>query len=165
MVKIALAVLIIIFLPVISLADSQKEIISPDGKVKAIIFGNKTDESIIEIYDSEKLLLKKDYTSKDGEHGVIVEHAEWTPDSKFFVYGMYSSGGHQPWHSPIDFYYREENKIYELENYLSEIEAIAQTDFKITAPDTIQITIINLSKRGGGNLSSRKVNLYDIVTH
>jgi hypothetical protein len=42
----------------------------------------------------------KDYSSPRGFNGYYVVRAQWSPDSKFFVYSLSSSGGHSPWSFP-----------------------------------------------------------------
>ena len=54
-------------------------------------------------------LASKDYSSPRGFNGYHVVNAKWSPDSKFFVYSMSSSGGHSPWQFPMAVYGREEN--------------------------------------------------------
>jgi len=40
--------------------------------------------------------LERSFASRDGEHGIVIERAV-SPDSKFFVFSGYSSGGYQSW--------------------------------------------------------------------
>jgi hypothetical protein len=90
---------------------------SPDGKLTALVFPvdpslNATPdmESRVEIYTlGNHVLASKDYSSPRGANGYYVVHAKWTPDSKFFVYTMSSSGGHSPWSFPMWAYGRNTN--------------------------------------------------------
>jgi hypothetical protein len=49
-------------------------------------------------------LNSKDYSSPRGFNGYYVVNAKWSPDSRFFVYSMSSSGGHSPWQFPMAVY-------------------------------------------------------------
>lgn len=120
--------------------EQTKSYLSPDKILAVKVISNgKTHESRIEIHGSKgNLLLKKDFASKDGEHGLVVEHAGWTPDGQFFVFSTYNSGGHQPWQAPTFFYSRQHNKIHDLDEYLT---PIAESDFVLKAPDEITVTI------------------------
>jgi hypothetical protein len=62
-----------------------------------------------------KALCTQDYSSADGEHGLGVTEDRWTPDSRFFVYSTSPSGGHQPYHSPTDFFSRRTNRVRDIE--------------------------------------------------
>jgi hypothetical protein len=41
------------------------------------------------------MLCVLDYSSEDGEHGFGLVKGQWTADSKYFVFSLRSSGGHQ----------------------------------------------------------------------
>jgi hypothetical protein len=91
---------------------------------------------VIEFHDANgKMLLSQDYSSADRQSGLVLEQCRWTPDSRFFVYSAYSSGGHQPWHSPTLFHDRTANKIYRLDDLLGPITA---ADFDLKAPDILE---------------------------
>ena len=81
-------------------------------------------------------LCTMDYSSKDGQHGFSVAKAAWTPDSRFFVYSLISSGGHQPWHTPTRFYDRDQGVLRSLDDYFP--EGISKADFLLVAPNTIE---------------------------
>ena len=67
-----------------ALADpAAKVLVSPDGALPAIIIDN----------------------------GYGIEKSEWTPDSRYFVYDMESTGGHQPYYAPTFFYSRQSNRV------------------------------------------------------
>lgn len=116
---------------------------SPDGRLKSIIISLPkapygSGESRIEIRSADgSLLFSQDYASEDGEHGFGVEHAAWTPDSKFFIYSLSSSGGHQPWHFPTDFIEVSgagRSRLHQLDDYVG---PITDPDFKVLPPDTV----------------------------
>ena len=114
---------------------------SPNGALRAqVISIGKTQESRVQIRTSEGTLLQEaDYTSEDGDHGLSVVNAEWTPDSQFFVYSAKSSGGHQPWHGNVFFYSRLHNKVYDF--YTLSNSGTIDNTFVITAPDIVTVTI------------------------
>ena len=78
---------------------------SPDGTARALVYPvdislNATPdlESRVVIRSNKgETLTSKDYASPRGFNGYYVVSAKWSPDSKFFVYSMSSSGGHSPW--------------------------------------------------------------------
>jgi len=119
----------------------QKEYLSPNGKYRAYVialpkarYGSGESKIVIRTKDG-KTLCSESYGSKDGEHGFGVEKAAWTPDSGFFVYSMSSSGGHQPWHSPIHFISVQDFKARRLDDHVG---SITHPDFELHAPDTIR---------------------------
>lgn len=94
-------------------------------------------ESRVEIHAaSGALLCSRSYGSWDGEHGFGVERAAWTPDSRFFVYSMSSSGGHQAWHFPTDFIAIQDRRIRRIDQYVG---PITDPEFKLRAPDIVQV--------------------------
>ena len=150
--------------PVVACADERKEFVSPDGQLRALVVpaGKGTSEARegrIEIYKTGgKLLASKDYISADGSHGWIVYIAAWTPDSNFFMYNMYSSGGHQPWHVPVDFFSRKDNKILSLDKYVG---AVTDLNFEVVAPDFVKVIV---QKATGANTEIR-VSLSMLTTN
>jgi hypothetical protein len=132
-----IVLLLIVSLPVAALA---RDFPSPDGELIASVIavnGESNAESRIEVRTrAGKILIEKSYASKDGEHGKIVERAEWAPDSQYFAYSMYSSGGHQPWHSPIDFFSRKTGSIVTLEKHVA---LIADAEFHLFDPGVIEV--------------------------
>ncbi len=121
-------------------ARGSHEYPSPDGMLKALViylprapYGS--GESRIELRSIEgSLLFSQSYASEDGEHGFGVEHVAWTPDSKFFVYSLSSSGGHQSWHFSIDFIVASTLSVHRLDDYVGPITDPA---FKVLAPDIV----------------------------
>jgi len=125
--------------------------LSPDHRLRAIVIGvdpkkegsDKDAESRVEIRTATgKLLLSRDYSSPDGEHGDGVIEAQWTPDSAFFVYSMSSSGGHQPYYYPTLAYSAHGNTVRRL-NYTT-----VTGNFKIIAPHSLRTLIWPRDKDG-----------------
>lgn len=110
---------------------------SPDGTLRAVVVVTRRGgESEVELREGADILLTRAYSSLDGQHGFVVQRAEWTPDSRFFVFSLASSGGHQPWHYPTYFYSRGTNRIETLERYTG---PVAGPEFRLSAPDTISV--------------------------
>ena len=117
--------------------------LAPDGGARVVVvpIGKATahvgSESRIEFRSADNdLLCALDYSSEDGEHGLGVVKAEWTPDSRYFVFSLSSSGGHQPWHAPTEFYSRRDGTIRELDDYFQ--PGISKADFQLIAPNTVR---------------------------
>jgi hypothetical protein len=117
---------------------------SPDGRHGAHIVtvrksAEGSPEMILEIRDSSgKVTQRKDYTSEDGEHGFMLDTAAWTPDSRFFIFTTFSSGGHMAWQYPTFFFDIRDKSIHDFNDFLP---PIASGAFTVKAPDSITITI------------------------
>jgi len=140
---------------------------SPDGFLYAQIIPAKKNllgnayESRIEIRTKEgRSLQTADYTSEDGDHGLIVARAEWTPDSEFFIYSAYSSGGHQPWFSRVYFYSGSDNKIYDFREVSGFV--VANNEFTVTAPNIVTFTVY--TSPGMGATTTKSFKLSDIIS-
>jgi hypothetical protein len=83
---------------------------------------------------SGKVLLDTSFASEDGEHGLGVVNASWTPNSQFFVFSTSSSGGHQPWHSPTFFYSIKAEQLFYLDDLVG---AITTSDFMVSGEDSL----------------------------
>ena len=119
---------------------TSKKFTSPDGKLIAEVLptGGKKSESRIQIFTKAgACLATKDFGSKDGEHGEGFCKGAWTLNSKFFVWSMESSGGHQPWHFPTYFFDRKRKSVESLD---AKVGGITTSDFKLSAPDVVEGT-------------------------
>ncbi len=97
----------------------------------------KTGESVIDFFGPDgKKLCSADYSSADGTHGFVIAKAEWTPDRRFFVFSMSSSGGHQPWHAPTNFYDANDHMLCSLDDFLDP-PGITTSEFMLSAPNRI----------------------------
>lgn len=127
---------------------------SPDGALWAMVRTDGRGESRVSIEDSRRhVLFTRANTSADGLHGYRVVHGAWTPDSLFFVAGLESSGGHQPWSHPIWIYSRAANRV-------SELGALGLTpiaDFRLLPPDILETQV--LEEAGKGLNSSRALSV------
>jgi hypothetical protein len=138
-------------------APAAQMIVSPDGALHAIISPNDRNrgfgESRVEIRESGgKLICAKDYSSSDGQHGYAVNKAQWTADSRFFVYDMQSSGGHQPYRSPTFFYSRQNNRIRDIEEltHRAVLDQGPEPTFKIVPPHSVAIASSPTAYSGKG---------------
>jgi len=145
-----------------------KTYLSPDGSLRAQIIPAKKNlignayENRVEIWAKEgNLLQSADYISEDGDHGRIVARAEWTPNSEFFIYSTYSSGGHQPWFSKVYFYNRADNQIYDFSEVSGFI--VADNEFVLAAPDIVTFTVYTC--RGMGSTAIKSFKLSDVISN
>jgi dipeptidyl aminopeptidase/acylaminoacyl peptidase len=127
-----------------------EKFLSPDGTITAVVQSTKareaTKESWIELRSQHgHILASRNYRSKDGEHGYGVSKAAWTPDSQFFVYSLESSGGHQAWHTRVNFFSRGTNEIVSLDKALG--DAVTNPQFLIAAPDSITVDLMSRQKQ------------------
>ena len=113
-------VILAFVLSALVLADGKIIHVSPDEELWAVI--NPTgggSEHRIEVENPKGgVIVSTDHGSPDGQHGRSVLHADWTPDSQFFIYSTASSGGHSAWHFNTFVYVRRTNKIYELDEII-----------------------------------------------
>jgi hypothetical protein len=124
---------------------------SPDGTLRAVIYpadisldATPDMESRVVIRTSKGATLNsKDYSSPRGFNGYYVVNAKWSPDSKFFVYSMSSSGGHSPWQFPMAAYGREamhgseKDRIVEFGDLINGNPTVSP-DFEFTGPHTVK---------------------------
>lgn len=121
---------------------------SPDHALRALVFENDARESLVKVETaSGQVLAIQDSRSKDGQHGLVVEHAAWTADSHFFVVGKQSSGGHQPWTHPISVYAREKHRMLDLETK----RIVVTSDFTLEKPDVIHMTVLDPCAKNGAS--------------
>ncbi len=140
-----IVVILLIPLSAPGVLKHAKIITSPDKTmiariITADVLGSGNAESSIELRRSNGSLIGiKNFVSKDHEHGFSVVKAEWTYDSKFFVFSMISSGGHEPGHFPTFFYSRVDNKIHTLDHFVG--IWVTNPEFFIQAPDILFVTV------------------------
>ena len=102
--------------------------------------GHESAESRIEIRNVEGRTLRwKSFVSRDGAHGMGVNHAEWTLDDNFFVFNADSSGGHQPWRSATYFYNRKVNRFFCLGDFIGPVTS----DFELIGRSLLKTTRFN----------------------
>jgi dipeptidyl aminopeptidase/acylaminoacyl peptidase len=116
---------------------------SPDSLLVAVVQPSRKPqmcESTVELRTpTGKVIARRSYQSADGEHGYGVVKAQWTPDSKYFVFSLGSSGGHQPWHSPVEYFNRRRRDFLRLDDALN--NAVMNPEFAVTAPDEVTVDL------------------------
>lgn len=157
-ISLLITVLALAFIPNPILAYSQTVLTfpSPDGAMLARVttVSRKCLESRVEIRRrGGPSILRICYGSPDCEHGMSIVGGAWTPDSMFFVFNAGMSGGHQPWHRPIYFYSRKDNKIHSLDSLVGPIVA---PEFELTAPHFVATRVLEQ-----GNSAGRRV-MFDL---
>ena len=106
---------------------------SPDGQLTAVISGQT--ESRIAIQHSDGVQLgQHDFSSADGQQGYVADGAQWTPDSRYLVIRMRSSGGHMPTYALVVYWSRKTNRFYHLPNYT------ADQIFSVAPPDKVDVS-------------------------
>jgi hypothetical protein len=146
------------------LAEAQTTVpASPDDSLRAVIthVGKKGDEEPerrVEILSATGETLRwKSFASYDGEHGMGVNHAEWTADGQFFVFNVDSSDGNQPWGRATYFYSRGENSFYNLDDSVGPVTP----DFTIEGRNVVKTTRLNFEAKNEKELV--RVNLGGLV--
>ena len=126
---------------------NERKYTAPDGGLGVVVApvsketGRSEYESRIDFKTSDgKVICALDYSSQDNEHGFGVVKAEWTPDSQYFVFSLTSSGGHQAWHSPTQFFSRKDETIRSLDDYFA-AAGISKSDFEVIAPNTVKTEV------------------------
>jgi hypothetical protein len=76
------------------------------------------------------------FVSVDNENGAGIVQAEWTSDSKFFVFNTSLSGGHHPWHTPTYAYSIDEKRLISLDKTTGPV----CSSFKLLPPDYIKLS-------------------------
>jgi len=128
-------------------AKNETRYLSPDRALNAAVISkiNERDPgdvaSRIEIrWNKRKLFGGDDFTLPNAEHLFSIVKAEWTADSKFFVYSLASASRRQPWHFETFFYDRNQNQILSLDNLIG---PVASSDFKLLPPNTVETILWN----------------------
>lgn len=86
-----------------------RKYVSPNGQYRAYVTpvynpqSSKDESEIIIKSDKGKILFQKGYFSSEDEDGLFVVEAEWSADSRFFVYSMVNPCAHKPWNFPTFF--------------------------------------------------------------
>jgi len=123
---------------------------SPDGMLHAVVYPADISLDVTPDMESRVVirtrkgvtLTSQDYSSPRGSNGYYVVNAGWSPDSKFFVYSMSSSGGHGPWQFPMAVYGREaahgskKDVIVGFSDLINGNPTVS-ADFKFTGPHTV----------------------------
>jgi hypothetical protein len=110
----ALAILFMLVSGAVTFGQT-KSFVAPRKGIRAVIVPVGR-ESRVDIRSSAGVLLqRKNFTSRDQNHGEGVERAQWTSDGQFFVFTTGSSGGHQPWRVATYFYSVSRHRFYSVD--------------------------------------------------
>lgn len=130
--------------------DRTRAYISPDRALVATVSRsekNKGEDRVqVALHSGNvwEILCSEDCFSSDGEHGFAVAKAGWTPDSKYFVYSLESSGGHSVIVIPTMFCSRLRKRIFNLGELVD--ESVVLPDFKLSAPNAVTVTLQSLQR-------------------
>lgn len=138
---------------VLSSAQGHGKVIywSPDNALQAVIHPSPENapqvqpEFILEVLTkANKTICTVAFTSKDLDHGSLLMKALWSPDSNYFVFSTFSSGGHSSWHYPTFCYARSKNAVF----YLDELVGgpLVVSDFDIFNPAVFYSKRLNYEK-------------------
>jgi hypothetical protein len=118
---------------------------SPDGAARALVFPE--DASLDATPDMEsrvvfrgkdgKLLNSRNFASPRGFEGYYVVNGQWSPDSRFFVFTLSSSGGHSPWSFPTWVFGRDKNVIVDFARLIDGNPTVSP-DFAFAGPHTLK---------------------------
>ena len=125
----------------------QQVYASPDKALRALVL--PVDVSLYATPDMESrvvirtsngdTLTSKDYSSPRGANGYYVHAAKWSPDSRFFVFSLVSSGGHSPWSYPMMIYSRQQNRFAKFSDMIDGRPTLSG-DFSFAGPHTVTAT-------------------------
>lgn len=115
---------------------------SPDGQLEArITVANTSGEMVLELIDtSGRVLIRKDYSSRDQNGGLMLAQATWSQDSQFFIFSTWHVHGHQAMNSPTFAYSRDANLICSLEDRIGYIDV---SDFEISPSDVLSTEVLD----------------------
>jgi hypothetical protein len=138
-----------LFCPAVAYPRQARLHLSPDGMLLARVtaVSRKCLGSRFEIRrKGGPSILQVSYGSQDCEHGMGITGRAWTSDSMFFVFNTNMSGGHQPWHWPVYFYSRRDNKIYSLDKSLGPIIA---PEIELKPPHLVKTRVLEQGNDAG----------------
>jgi hypothetical protein len=125
----------------------QQVYASPDKALRALVL--PADVSLYATPDMESrvvirtsngdTLTSKDYSSPRGANGYYVHAAKWSPDSRFLVFSLVSSGGHSPWSYPMMVYSRQQNRFAKFSDMIDGRPTLSG-DFSFSGPHTVTAT-------------------------
>jgi WD40 repeat protein len=128
-----------------SVESEKREITSPDGTLVAEILSRMAQftEDTVKIVSRESgSHAEFSMTSHSGANGRNVLKAQWSPDSKFFVFSTFSSGGHSGWNFRTFVYSVDANKFVSLDE---KVRPVTDKDFQLIPPHTLQVETLNPS--------------------
>jgi len=128
-----------------STKSEHRSIASPDTKFTAEIIAKDTqftEDTVAIVSKPSGLRTEFPMTSATGSNGRNVLKAEWSPDSKFFVFSTFSSAGHSSWNFQTFVYSVDTNKFVSVDE---KVRPITDKNFQLLAPHTLQVDTLNPS--------------------
>jgi len=116
---------------------------SPDGRFMAQIVSKKAEftEDTVAIVSRETSSRTEFSMTSDSEwNGRYVLKSEWSPDSRFFVFSTFSSGGHSGWNFRTFVYSVDANKFVSVDE---KIRPVTDHDFQLLPSHTLQVETLN----------------------
>jgi WD40 repeat protein len=74
-----------------------------------------------------------------GINRALVSEALWSPDSRFFVFSTWSSGGHSSWHSPTYVYDATTSYIYSIDDTIKSVTGESDTTLEFVGGDKLKL--------------------------
>ena len=124
-------------------ASQNKSIASPDSAFVAEISSNKaqfTEDTVEIVSRKSPARAKFPMTFERGANGRYVLKAEWSPDSRFFVFSTFSSGAHSSWNFRTFVFSVDANKFVSVDD---RIKPVTNKDFQLIPLHTLQIETLN----------------------
>jgi hypothetical protein len=118
---------------------------SPDGRFIAEISSEEaqfTEDTVTIISRGSGFRAQFPMTSKSGANGRYVLKADWTPDSRFFVFSTFSSGAHSSWNFKTFVYSIDAMKFVSVDD---KARPVTDKDFQLIPPHTLQVETLNPS--------------------
>ncbi|HEX2816894.1 MAG TPA: hypothetical protein VHN39_10885 [Phenylobacterium sp.] len=127
----------------------ELELRSPNGALAATLKPISADcsESVVTIHGAGHAVVRS-FTSTDCQHGYEVNQAKWTPDSRFFVFNLRSSGGHQPMNQSLWRYDRQTGDIQEVRLP----DNVVPSTFRLRPRDHLALQVWNVDRQADGRI-------------
>src|SRR6266566_131788 len=126
-----------------SVESEKREIASPDGTLVAEILSRMAQftEDTVKIVSRESgSHAEFSMTSENGANGRNVLKAQWSPDSKFFAFSTFSSGGHSGWNFRTFVYSVDANKFASVDE---KVRPVTDKDLTLISPHSLQVETLN----------------------
>ena len=129
----------------VALASEPRSIASPDGNFTVEIWSKEVQFAADTVKITSPVSgFRAEFpmTSNNETNGRNVVKAEWSPDSKFFVFSTFSSSGHSSWNFQTFVYSTEANKFASVDE---KVRPVTDKNFQLIAPHTLQVETLNPS--------------------
>jgi len=144
-----------IFLAMVSAAAAQDgakedsgkviELKSPDGSLTAYARRAPDEEVFWKVGSDGTLLAIAGRNFEENKRwnigGLLISEIKWSPDSKFLVMTMESSGGHSPWQFRTFTYSVADGSLRF--NNLDEMRPVISPKFSFEKPDTLVLSVLD----------------------